>query len=93
VPGSGVTELRLVGGGTRDLRFQQLLADVLGRPVRRCRTENVTALGAARLGWVTLGHELTGAGMELEDAVAPSGTFDYGPRFDRFQQLTEELVG
>jgi hypothetical protein len=31
--------------------------------------------------------------MELEDAVAPSGTFDYGPRFDRFQQLTEELVG
>ena len=60
MPGSGVTELRLVGGGTRDLRFQQLLADVLGRPVRRCRTENVTALGAARLGWVTLGHELRG---------------------------------
>lgn len=93
LPGSAVTELRLVGGGTRDRRFQQLLADVLGRPVRRCRTENVTALGAARLGWAALGHELTGAGMELEDAVDPSGTFDYGPRFDRFQQLTEELAG
>ncbi|HEX7538597.1 MAG TPA: hypothetical protein VF391_16525 [Dermatophilaceae bacterium] len=69
------------------------VADVLGRPVRRCRTENVTALGAARLGWLTLGHELTGAGMELEDAVAPSGTFDYGPRCDRFQHLTKELAG
>src|SRR5665811_36518 len=93
LPGSGVAELRLVGGGTRDRRFQQLLADVLGRPVRRCRTENVTALGAARLGWVAHGHEITGAGMELEDALTPSATLDYDPRFDRFQQLTEELVG
>jgi len=93
LPGSGVAELRLVGGGTRDRRFQQLLADVLGRPVRRCRTENVTALGAARLGWVAHGHEITGAGMELEDVLTPSATFDYDPRFDRFQELTEELVG
>jgi xylulokinase len=93
LPGSAGAELRLVGGGTRDRRFQQLLADVLGRPVRRCRTENVTALGAARLGWAAIGREVTGAGMELEDSVAPSGTFDYGPRFDRFQQLTEQLVG
>ena len=93
LPGSGGAELRLVGGGTRDRRFQQLLADVLGRPVRRCRTENVSALGAARLGWVAHGHEVTGAGMEVDDAVAPSETFDYGPRFDRFQELTEELVG
>ena len=93
LPGSGMAELLLVGGGTRDRRFQQLLADVVGRPVRRCRTENVTALGAARLGWAAHGHEVTGAGMELEDALAPSETFDYGPRFDRFQQLTEELAG
>jgi len=42
---------------------------------------------------VTLGHELTGAGMELEDALTPSATFDYDPRFDLFQELTEELVG
>ena len=93
LPASAVAELRLVGGGTRDRRFQQLLADVLGRPVRRCRVENVTALGAARLGWAAHGHEVTGAGMELEDALVPSETFDYGPRFDRFQQLTEELAG
>jgi xylulokinase len=92
LPGSAVAELRLVGGGTRDRRFQQLLADVLGRPVRRCRAENVTALGAARLGWAAFGHEVTGAEMELEDPVDPSETFDYDPRFDRFQELTEELV-
>jgi hypothetical protein len=30
--------------------------------------------------------------MELEDPVDPSETFDYDPRFDRFQELTEELV-
>jgi xylulokinase len=93
LPGSAVAELRLVGGGTRDRRFQQLLADVLGRPVQRCRAENVTALGAARLGWAAFGHEVTGAEMELEDPVAPGETFDYDPRFDRFQELTEELVG
>ena len=93
LPPSAVPELRLVGGGTRDRRFQQLLADVLGRPVRRCATENVTALGAARLGWVARGHEVTGALMPLDDALLPRATFDYGPRFDRFQELTEELVG
>ena len=92
LPGSAVAELRLVGGGTRDRRFQQLLADVLGRPVQRCCAENVTALGAARLGWAAFGHEVTGAEMELEDPVDPSETFDYDPRFDRFQELTEELV-
>jgi len=89
LPGS-VAELRLAGGGTRDRRFQQLLADVLGRPVRRCRTENVTALGAARLGWAARGHQVTGALMELEDPLAPNTTFDYSSRFDRFQELTEE---
>jgi xylulokinase len=93
LPGSAVAELRLVGGGTRDRRFQQLLADVLGRPVRRCRTENVTALGAARLGWAARGHKVAGALMELEDALAPNAAFDYGPRFDRFQELTEAPVG
>jgi xylulokinase len=92
LPGTAVDELRLVGGGTQDPRFQQLLADVLGRPVRRCRTENITALGAARLGWVAQGHQVTGAQMELEDALTPTATFDYDPRFDRFQELTEELV-
>jgi len=93
LPRTAVAELRLAGGGTRDRRFQQLLADVLGRPVQRCRTENVTALGAARLGWVAHGQDVKGALMELEDAVTPNATFDYDPRFDRFQELTEELVG
>ena len=92
LPGSAVAELRLVGGGTRDRRFQQLLADVLGRPVRRCRTENVTATGAARLGWVARGHDLAGAPMECEDSLVPSATFDDNPRFRRFEELTEALV-
>jgi xylulokinase len=91
LPGSAVAELRLVGGGTRDRRFQQLLADVLGRPVRRCRTENSPP--SARPGWAAQGHEVAGAGMELEEPLAPGETFDYDPRFDRFQELTEELVG
>ena len=92
LPGSAGAELRLVGGGTHDRRFQQLLADVLGRSVRRCRTENVTALGAARLGWAVLGHDVTEGLMELEDALSPNSAFDYGPRFQLFQELTEELV-
>jgi xylulokinase len=47
----------LVGGGSRSPVFRQLLADVLQRPLRRLGQRDATALGAAVLGWRTLGEQ------------------------------------
>jgi xylulokinase len=41
--------LRLTGGGSREPAVQQLLADVLGRPVRRVGVRSSSATGAAVL--------------------------------------------
>lgn len=45
----------LVGGGSRHPLVQQLVADVLGRPIERRTLENATAIGAALLAWEAAG--------------------------------------
>jgi xylulokinase len=46
----------LTGGGSRSPVFVSLLADVLGRPLRRVERRDATALGAAKLGWQVAGR-------------------------------------
>lgn len=53
---SGITELRLTGGGTRSSLFAQTIADVLDRPVRLLRERECSVLGAALLGAVGSAH-------------------------------------
>jgi xylulokinase len=49
--GPGITEVDLVGGGSRSPLWAQIMADVLGIPVHRVEEGEVgAALGAARLG-------------------------------------------
>src|SRR5215475_11777746 len=49
--GPGITEVDLVGGGSRSALWAQIMADVLGIPVHRVEEGEVgAALGAARLG-------------------------------------------
>ncbi|HTO66929.1 MAG TPA: xylulokinase [Bradyrhizobium sp.] len=49
--GPGITEVDLVGGGSRSSLWAQIMADVLGIPVHRVEEGEVgAALGAARLG-------------------------------------------
>ena len=48
---SAITEVDLVGGGSRSALWAQIIADVLGIPVHRVEEGEVgAALGAARLG-------------------------------------------
>jgi xylulokinase len=54
----------LTGGGARDAAVQQLLADVLGRPVQHVRVRSASAAGAAVLA-------ARGAGLELVPQRSP----------------------
>jgi xylulokinase len=55
-----VTELILMGGGSRSTLWPAIIADVTGRPVRRCEHPEASALGAAML---------AAAGVGLHDSV------------------------
>ena len=61
-PPAGDDAVVLTGGGARSAVVQQLLADVLGRPVRHLRLRSASAIGAALL-----------AGRGAGVAVVPEG--------------------
>jgi xylulokinase len=62
---SGITELRLTGGGTKSPLFSQIICDVLGRPVELLRERECSVLGAALLGAVA-----AGCFKDVEEAVS-----------------------
>lgn len=53
--GKSNRDLVVLGGGSRSDLWCQILADVLGRPIHRCRTADAAALGAAVLSSVAHG--------------------------------------
>jgi ABC-type sugar transport system ATPase subunit len=67
--------LRADGGATRNDWLMQFQADILGRPVVRSSHEDLSALGAARLGGLTLGWwrslaDLAGIAVGDQDVCA-----------------------
>lgn len=57
VPDDGA-EVVLTGGGGRSVEVQQLIADVLGRPVRQLRLRSASSIGAALLAAGGIGVEV-----------------------------------
>ena len=55
IAGRGFHEVRVVGGGSRSPLWNQIKADLLGRPVRATGAAETTSLGAAMLGAVAAG--------------------------------------
>jgi xylulokinase len=53
--GRPITELIVMGGGSRSALWRQIIADVTGKGVRRCGTPEASALGAAILGAAGVG--------------------------------------
>jgi xylulokinase len=53
--GKANDDLVVLGGGSRSDLWCQILADVLGHPIRRCQSANAPALGAAVLASVAHG--------------------------------------
>ena len=68
----------LTGGGARSHLVQQLLADVLGRPVRHLRLRSASASGAARLAAHGVGLQMAPVGPEgdLREPRAEPGQTD-----------------
>jgi glycerol kinase len=70
------------GGVTRDRRFGQILADLLGRPVRPLATPEATLMGAAILAARGVG---LAAESQLRAAIGPVETFEPRLREDEAQ--------
>jgi L-xylulokinase len=67
--GSGISQIFLSGGGTRSPHWPQMMADVLGLPVRLGKAEETGALGGAMAAAVG-----TGLYADEEEAVAAMTT-------------------
>lgn len=84
----------MVGGGARTPEFQQLLADVLGVPIRRIDVPEVTAVGAALLGWRVAGRPdiapARGVNEVMEPRVAMAQTYDR--LFERYRAAIRNLA-
>lgn len=78
--GAEVDTLRADGGASRNDRLMQFQADVLGCDVLRSATEELSSVGAARLGGVTLGWWKTlaeaAAGMQAGERFCAQMTVE-----------------
>jgi xylulokinase len=96
--GIQVNELVAVGGGAKSLRWLQIKADVLNRPLSTLRCGEAACLGAALLAGAA-----SGTYRSLEEAVATAVHFDrilepkpeqveaYGDRFAAYRNLYPAL--
>ena len=73
---SGVTSLLADGGGSSNDALMQFQADILGRPVLRCTSPDVSALGAAYLAGLAVELWLS----ETEIASLPRERDRFEPR-------------
>lgn len=94
-------EVRIVGGGGNSPLWNQIKADVLGRPVRRVRTEHATAVGAAMLAAVAAGEfadltEAAKACVEVDPGlIEPDAARQqrYADGYAAYQRLFDGLEG
>lgn len=90
--GGDSTAIRIAGGGSTAPAWQQLVCDVLGRPLVPVEATDASVRGAALLGAVAVGaidsEELfTSLAPALQPAIEPSGDRDqHDQRFERYQE-------
>lgn len=95
--GRRVEEIRAVGGGARSPLWVRIISDVTQRPVRVCSAGEVSAAGAAEIGWSFLhGAEAAGAADEPPGHdVRPdrSAAAHYDTLFAVYERLYPQLAG
>jgi xylulokinase len=85
--GTRENALTLIGGGARSSHWAQLVADVLGIPIRlQPDAQSVAALGAARPGW------LAGGGDFSVVIRKPPVLQEFFPDAERHSRLSERLA-
>ncbi len=96
--GTEVSQLSLVGGGSRSPYWAQLIADVLNVDiVVHAGSEAGGALGAARLGWLAAGGSVeavcTRPALSARHTPDPERHARLVPRLARFRDLYQRLRG
>ncbi len=88
--GKSSEDIVVLGGGSRSDLWCQIFADVLGRPIKRCRTDEAPALGAAILGAVSHGvyPSFERAASEMTQLAA---TFSPGPDQAIYDRLYRDV--
>ncbi|GAO76189.1 xylulose kinase [Meiothermus taiwanensis] len=81
--------LRLSGGGSQEPFWQQMLSDVLGRPLVSTPTPSASARGAALLAGMAVGITLEVARSETPVAEPQSSIYEEG--YQRYKQLYRQL--
>jgi xylulokinase len=97
-PGAALDDLRLAGGGSTDIAWRQLLADVLGSTLRAVDVSAASGRGAALLGARAAGvmdeHALLARlASEPEPSAVPSLTMAayYSERYELFRRRVASL--
>lgn len=88
--GKAATDLVAMGGGSRNDLWCQILADVLGRPIRRCRSAEAPARGAAVLASVASGVHPSFE-RAAEDMSDLSMSFEPGPNQHLYDRLYRDV--
>jgi xylulokinase len=88
--GRRIEAVNVLGGGARSDLWCQILADALGRPVRRTRSAEATSLGAAMLAAAAVG--LAPSARAAADRMGGlAETFVPGPAAARYERLYREV--
>jgi xylulokinase len=88
--GRRIAAVNVLGGGAQSDLWCQILADALGRPVRRTRSAEATALGAAMLAAAAVG--LAPSAVSAAERMGGLGaTFAPGPAAARYERLYTEV--
>jgi xylulokinase len=83
-------DLVVLGGGSRSNLWCQILADVLGHPIRRCQTAHAPALGAAVLASVSHGVHPSFE-RATQEMTRLSTSFEPGPNRQYYDKLYREV--
>lgn len=86
------TALRASGGGTRISAWPQIIADVVGRPVRLVEQSDLSAVGAAILGWSALGEHVMPDQSERTVHPRPEHAAAWRVRRERYERARLVLV-
>ncbi len=78
--GLPASEIVVLGGGAASATWLQLRADILGRPHRRTARPDATAIGAAMIAAVAIGHL---ADLQAAAALAPPPVRTFAPAAER----------
>lgn len=88
--GERIREFIVMGGGAKSDLFCQILADILDRPVVRCRTTEATALGAAMLAAVGSGM-FADADIAAHAMTATAQSFEPGADSVTYTRIYEDV--